>query len=160
MRHKPLVIVDAQADFIDESKGVLAVRNIVKMVKAARRARQFIFLVEMMDYGRSHKSVLNALKGYDRSFLTLKQIHDGSEQISQIARHLEIPFKFFTVCGFLLNCCVQKTAVGLFNSNYCSPTTVEVYLPACDKDEVQRYPCRADSIEVDREKIVFRRNAN
>jgi hypothetical protein len=106
-----LVIVDVQMnyleDYLTKTKTKPFLVEILKTIKQAKADKAGIINLTYKDRGRTHPSILRALKGYPYKFRYIKNKPGGSNVIPNLNT------KEFRLCGLYYHDCVAATSNGL-----------------------------------------------
>lgn len=114
---RTLVVIDMQRAFLsyfDKNKQSNLIANVVHEVRAARKNRERIILVELSRKynGKTFDDIKSALNGY-RHYVVEKCEMDGSGVIHHLADIQNDPDVSFRVCGIFTDQCVAETVIGL-----------------------------------------------
>lgn len=110
-----LVIVDMQPRF-EAANCANTTENIIKLVKAAKKNRWRLSVLEYHGFGPTNENIVNAVGRYRKAKYITKFDDDGSSELAEAWR-IKGPVEDFLVCGVNYTACVARTALGINRLN-------------------------------------------
>ncbi len=113
-RKRVLVVVDMQPQF-KTSENPKLMKNVARLMKAARNLGMAIVIVEYTSYGDTHRQLMDVVAGYDKVIKVEKNFDGGSHQVREglyALKHQRTHVDYI-LCGVNADACVKSTAVGL-----------------------------------------------
>lgn len=123
MRKNILVIVDMQ-DYFSATKNV--VQENIEAIKTAIKNKFFILVLEFgpKSYGRTNKSIRDAIGKYEWHDYVTKWSNDGSVEAKDVLDEFDIRPKRIFVTGVNRSACVRETVIGLTKLYESTPITI------------------------------------
>ena len=116
----PLVVIDMQESYAHTGNKTL-LKNVVKHVREAKKAKVPIIIVEFANYGETRNEIMKLLrKRYKNHVVVQKHACNGSPEVKKV---LEKDFGILApatlnLCGVFTQDCVAKTAKGLVEKGF------------------------------------------
>jgi len=139
---RTLCVIDMQNYFAETADKRLP--QVLKEINLAKRRHAGIIILEYNECGRSHPTILEILKGYDRVRYVRKCDNDGSSEFIQTALKRGFNLGKVRFCGVNRSFCVQETVKGFLGEIEDSDVEIAIdatwcYYPRSGRAVLRKY---------------------
>ena len=117
---QPLIIIDAQHQFLDTDHYNNCIKGIIKQIKLAKRRNDYIIFVEYVNSRKriinkqpssdpTIQSILSQVSNYKKVLYVYKVDDNGGREVVHTLRKKRIPRSNVRVCGAYASFCVAQT---------------------------------------------------